>query len=125
VIAAEQDLPLMIGILEIFTAHERPDRLFMQGVLRDGLVDARAVQVEGLQPALLRGRSRFSEDDFQSLGARLLALSTTSQLRTDDFADRLHDQPTSAVDLTGITLPAVVHGWYVEPAGATSPAASR
>jgi signal transduction histidine kinase len=120
VIEAARDLPLMIGVLELFVAHETPERLFIQGLLRDGLVDSHATSLEGLQPALLRARSAFSDADFQALAARLVAIAAASHVRKDDFEERVLDVPFPPLDLSGAQPPTLLRGWYIEADGRVS-----
>jgi signal transduction histidine kinase len=86
----------------------------MAAVLRDGFSEAGSGTIEGLQPAVLRARPQLSIADFDFLASRVGALSEATGVLHDDFEARLKDAPAQAVDLAGLSLPAVADGWYVE-----------
>jgi signal transduction histidine kinase len=115
VVPPAQDLPLMLGVLDHFAGHVKPDARLMSAVLRTGLTDPHAGRLEGLQPALLRARPQFSAADFNFLADRIRDLSGTAQVAHDDFDARVAEAVQPRIDDSRVSGPSVVGDWYVEP----------
>lgn len=80
------DLPVMVAVLDDFTARIRPAPELMTGLLRDGFGADPGARLAALQRALLRRRDRFSAPDFRFLADRIEALSRDAGVPVDDFA---------------------------------------
>lgn len=108
VIDSTVDLPSMIAALDELFERAEPNLELVAALLRDGLRDGGILVVEGLQPALLRRRDRFTAEDFRFLSDRVIALSERAQTEVDDFRDRA-GEPLSTplrmpVNLSGPSL---------------------
>jgi two-component system sensor histidine kinase SenX3 len=80
------DLPVMVALLDDFTARIRPAPELMAGLLREGFGADPGARLAALQRALLRRRDRFSAADFRFLADRITALSRDAGIPVDDFA---------------------------------------
>lgn len=105
VIDSSLDLPSMVAALDEMFDRTEPSLDLVALLLRDGLRDGGSVIVEGLQPALLRRRDRFTEGDFGFLAERVVALSERSQTEVDDFRAR-SGEPLS----TPLRMPSTLAG---------------
>ena len=88
VIDSGLDIPYMLALLDAFVQASAPHPDLLSALLRDGLGEARVLVLEGLQPALVRRRERFTVADFQFLSGRIIALSDRTQTPVDDFRAR-------------------------------------
>lgn len=84
------DLPVMVAVLDDFTARIRPAPELMTGLLRDGFGADPGARLAALQRALLRRQGRFSAPDFRFLADRIEALSREADVPVDDFAAVTH-----------------------------------
>ncbi len=88
VIDSTLDLPSMIAALDEMFERTEPNLALVALLLRDGLRDGGILVVEGLQPALLRRRDRFTAEDFEFLADRVVALSERARTEAEDFHAR-------------------------------------
>ncbi len=111
-----RELPSSVALLDFFERHSRPSRTLMRQLLRDGLSLSAREQLEGLQPALLHARSRFTRPDFELLASRIERLSERFDLKSEDFAARAAE-PDPGVPMASLSVdaPALVREWYVAP----------
>jgi signal transduction histidine kinase len=79
------DLPVMVALLDDFTARIRPAPELMTGLLREGFGADPGARLAALQRALLRRRDRFSAQDFRFLADRVAVLSRDAGVPVDDF----------------------------------------
>ncbi len=118
VIDSTVDIPSMLAALDMLSARGDPDLL--SALLRDGLHEGGIPLIEGLQPALLRRRERFTAGDFAFLADRVLALSDLAGVDADDFRARAEEPPSRpfAVPRT-LVLPSLLQGgtWYARTDG--------
>jgi signal transduction histidine kinase len=115
VIDSTRDLPSMIAALDELFERAEPNPELVSSLLRDGLQDGGIVVIEGLQPALLRRRERFTAGDFRFLAEHVLSLSERAETLVDDFRERVAEPSSAPLFLTErIDLPALVKGgeWY-------------
>lgn len=121
VIDSHNDIPARLAMVELLIEFADVNPELIESLLRSGLfVDDRLV-VEGLQPALVRHRDRFSQFEFQFLAGRVVALSERTQTRVDDFRARVAEPVTVPLPPLPATLtePSVLlnGSWYARPAG--------
>jgi two-component system sensor histidine kinase SenX3 len=119
VIDSTVDIPSMLAALDQLSERgANPDLL--AALLRDGLREGGITLIEGLQPALLRRRERFTAGDFAFLADRVLALSDLAGVDADDFRARAEEPPSRpfAVPRT-LVLPSLLQGgtWYARTDG--------
>lgn len=93
------DLPVMVALLDDFTARIRPAPELMTGLLREGFGADPGARLHALQRALLRRRDRFSADDFRFLADRITVLSRDAGVPVDDFAAQAAAPPQPPVPL--------------------------
>jgi len=120
VIDARRDLPAQLAVLDLLVEYTAPHPELIAGLLRHGLYAGDHLILEGLQPALIRGRDRFSSADFQFLCGRVIALSERTQTRVDDFQARVAEPVTVPLSAPGmLDAPSLILGgsWYARPAG--------
>lgn len=79
------DLPVMVAMLDDFTARIRPASELMVGLLRDGFGADPGARLAALQRVLLRRRDRFTAPDFRFLAERVAQLSRDAEVPVDDF----------------------------------------
>ncbi|HWB80698.1 MAG TPA: HAMP domain-containing sensor histidine kinase [Nannocystaceae bacterium] len=115
VIDSSLDLPSMIAALDELFDRAEPNHELVSSLLRDGLQDGGIVVIEGLQPALLRRRERFTAGDFRFLAEHVLTLSESAETLADDFRERVAEPSSLPLAVTErIDAPALVKGgeWY-------------
>ena len=115
VIDSSLDLPSMIAALDELFDRAEPNPELVSALLRDGLQDGGIVVIEGLQPALLRRRERFTSGDFRFLAEHVLTLSESAETLADDFRERVAEPSSLPLAITErIDAPALVKGgeWY-------------
>lgn len=120
VIDSGLDIPYMLALLDYFVQTSDPHPDLLANLLRDGLGDARVLVIEGLQPALVRRRERFTVADFQFLSGRVIALSDRAQTPVDDFRARAAEPVNVPLQVPrrleeGSLLES--GAWYARPAG--------
>jgi len=120
VLDARHDLPAQLAVLDLLVEYADPNPELLAGLLRHGIYAGDQVALEGLQPALIRRRDRFSAEDFQFLCGRVIELAGRTQARADDFEARVAEPVT--VPLSGmlaLSAPSLVlsGSWYARPAG--------
>ncbi len=117
-IAATEDVPIQLAVLEELAARSRPDRALMRALLRDGIGEE-SERIEGLQRLLLARREKFTKADFEALAASIAALATASGVETSDFEARVRETPPPAPavpdEVGGLVL--VDRAWIVGPHG--------
>jgi two-component system, OmpR family, sensor histidine kinase SenX3 len=121
VIDSGLDIPYMLALLDYFVATSQPHPDLLANLLRDGLGDARVLVIEGLQPALVRRRERFTVADFQFLSNRVIALSDRAQTAVDDFRARAAEPVNVPLQVPRRLDEAALlesGAWYARPAGA-------
>jgi two-component system, OmpR family, sensor histidine kinase SenX3 len=121
VIDSGLDIPYMLALLDYFVQISRPHPDLLVNLLRDGLGDARVLVIEGLQPALVRRRARFTVADFQFLSGRVIALSDRAQTQVDDFRARAAEPVNVPLQVPHRLEEASLlesGAWYARPAGA-------
>jgi signal transduction histidine kinase len=118
VIDSTLDIPSMLAALDQIAERAHPDLL--AALLRDGLREGGITLIEGLQPALLRRRERFTHGDFGFLAGHVLRLSDLAGVDADDFRARAEEPPSRpfAVPRT-LVLPSLLQGgtWYARTDG--------
>lgn len=115
VIDSTLDLPSMIAALDELVDRAAPNLTLLGALLRSGLRDGGIVVVEGLQPALLRRRDRFTEADFRFLAERVAALSERAGTEVTDFRDRMAEPLSTPLRMpVALDGPSLVLGgrWY-------------
>lgn len=115
VIDSTLDLPSMIAALDELFERAEPNLGLVAALLRDGIRDSGILVVEGLQPALLRRRDRFTADDFRFLAERVVALSERAQTEVDDFRARSAEPLTTPLRMpVNLSGPSLLLGgqWY-------------
>ncbi|MBX7077582.1 MAG: HAMP domain-containing histidine kinase [Nannocystaceae bacterium] len=115
VIDSELDLPSMIAALDELFDRAAPNLELMGLLLRGGVRDGGILVVEGLQPALLRRRDRFTEGDFRFLAERVLALSERAGTEVEDFRARIGEPLSTPLRMpVALDAPSLVLGgqWY-------------
>jgi signal transduction histidine kinase len=119
VIDSRLDLPSMLAAIDKLSERGANPEL-LSALLRDGLREGGIILIEGLQPALLRRRERFTADDFDFLASRVLQLSELAGVDSDDFRARAQEPPSRpfAVPRT-LVLPSLLQGgtWYARSDG--------
>ena len=120
VISSRLDIPARLAMLDILVDGTDPNPELLADLLRNGLQIGDQVVVEGLQPALLRRRDRFSASDFQFLSGRVIELSERAQTRVDDFQARAAEPvnlPLGAPPSLQESSLVLGGTWYARPDG--------
>jgi len=114
VLPAEQDVPYVLAILEVFVKKGQPDPRLLRMVLHDGVPDGRGGVVESVQRRLLRRREAFTREDFTFLAAKIQALGQPAGVPDHDFQARVAEVGTP-VPLVGDSPALLAGGWYAVP----------
>ncbi len=115
VIDSTLDLPSMTAALDELFDRAEPNLELVAPLLRDGFRDGGILVVEGLQPALLRRRDRFTAEDFRFLADRVVALSERAQTEVEDFRARAAEPLSTPLRMpVNFTGPSLLLGgqWY-------------
>ncbi len=116
VISASLDVPYTVAMLMLLQQQSTPTPTLMEALLRTGL-SGQTQRLEGLQRTLLRNRPRFTEGDMRFLAARVVELCEPHNVLYLDFQARAAEGPGPVLVLPdeGLSEPALIRGWYVEP----------
>jgi two-component system sensor histidine kinase SenX3 len=115
VIDSTLDLTSTIAALDELFEYAEPNLELVAALLRDGLRDGGIVVVEGLQPALLRRRDRFTAEDFRFLAERVVLLSERAQTDLEDFRARSAEPLSTPLRMpVALSGPSLLLGgqWY-------------
>lgn len=123
IIDSTLDVPSMIAALDELFDRAAPNPDLIGKLVREGLSEGGIVVIEGLQPALLRRRERFTAGDFRFLAEHVLSLSERSETLADDFRERVAEPSSMPLFITErVEVPSLVKGgeWYArtDPNGA-------
>ena len=98
-LAADRDLPAMLGLLHFFAREGSPAPELLRALLHDGLDDGRGGRLADLPGLLLEHRERFTRREFLFLSERLIELAAGSGIPYQAFLERSRDASAPRVPL--------------------------